>query len=89
MTLRLTDFERIANQIAREEDPALEVIAVMDTAAAKDYTEVILAYHSGPVDSFPTRLIIGTSRKLPETAVRRLLRDQVRDYLRKNRAVKA
>lgn len=77
--LRLPDVRRVASDIARQEDPALQVFAATNGEGA-DYTEVILRLHKS--STHPTHLVIGVRRNAGEPQVRRLLRDRLRDQLR-------
>jgi hypothetical protein len=80
MPLRLPDVRRVAADVAREEDPALQVFAATNGEGATDYTEVILRLHKP--STHPTHLVIGIRRNAGESQVRRLLRDRLRDQLR-------
>jgi hypothetical protein len=79
MPLTLTDVERMAREIARDEDPALEVVAARNGEGAADYTEVILTLNRS--DDEPARLVIGVTRNATEDDIRRLLRNSLRDHL--------
>ena len=79
MPLTLTDVERMAREIARDEDPALEVVAARNGEGAADYTEVILTLNRS--DDEPARLVIGVTRNATEDDIRRLLRSSLRDHL--------
>ena len=80
MPLRLPDVRRVAADVAREEDPALEVFAATNGEGATDYTEVI--HRLLRPSSDPTHVVIGVRRNAGEWQVRRLLRDRLRDHLR-------
>jgi hypothetical protein len=80
MPLRLPDVRRVAADVAREEDPALQVFAATNGEGATDYTEVILRLHKS--STRPTHVVIGIRRNADESQVRRLLRDRLRDQLR-------
>ena len=80
MPLRLPDVRRVAADVARQEDPALQVFAATNGEGATDYTEVILRLHKPSSD--PTHVVIGIRRNAGEWQVRRLLRDRLRDHLR-------
>jgi len=79
MPLTLTDVERMAREIARDEDPALEVVAARNGEGAADYTEVILTLNRSHDE--PARLVIGVTRNATEDDIRRLLRSSLRDHL--------
>ena len=79
MPISLTDIERIANEIAAEENAGLCVVAAGNSGGSADYTEVLLTLHRRLGE--PIQLVIGTSRNAAESEVRRLLRDRLRDQL--------
>ena len=80
MRLGLLQIRRLAAEVARQEDPALEVLATTKTEGAADYTEVILAgRHSQPE---PARIVISVRRESSEAEARDVLRTRLRDYLR-------
>jgi hypothetical protein len=79
MRLKLPDVRRVAADIARQEDPALQVFAATNGEGA-DYTEVVLRLHKP--STHPTHIVIGLRRDADESQVRRLLRDRLRDQLR-------
>jgi hypothetical protein len=78
MSLRLADVERLAVQVAIEEDSALEVLAATNAEGASDYTEIMLTLNR-PSDRSP--LVVGISRNASEEEIRRLLRDRLRQHL--------
>jgi len=80
MPLGLPDVRRVSADVARQEDPALQVFAATNGEGATDYTEVILRFQQPSSD--PTHIVIGVRRNAGEWQVRRLLRDRLREYLR-------
>lgn len=78
--LSLPDIKRIATGIARDEDPALEVVAAMRAEGASNYAEVVLTRDDGARG--PRQWVIGVARTASESDVRGALRDQFRDRLR-------
>jgi hypothetical protein len=80
MRLSLNDVRRLAAEVAREEDPALEVLAATSAEGATNYAEVILALHGE--QSQPRRVLVGVSRKAPESDIRAWLRHRLREHLR-------
>jgi len=78
MSLSLADVERLAAQVAAEEDSALEVLAATNAEGASDYTEIVLTLHR-PSDSSP--LMIGINRNAGEDEIRKLLRERLRQHL--------
>jgi len=80
MRLRLPDVRRVAVEVARDEDPVLEVFAATNGEGATDYAEVVLRLQRPSSD--PTHVVIGVRPSAGEWQVRRLLRDRLRDHLR-------
>jgi hypothetical protein len=78
MSLSLADVERLAAQVATEEDSALEVLAATNAEGASDYTEILLTLNR-PSD--PSPLVVGVSRNAGEAEIRELLRDRLRQHL--------
>lgn len=79
MPLRRPDVRRVAADVARQEDTALQVFAATNGEGA-DYTEVVLGLQRS--SAHPTHLVIAVRRNAGESQVRRLLRDRLRDQLR-------
>ena len=79
MSLRLKDLHRVATDVAREEDPALRVLAVRNAEGATDYSEVTLMLDR-PMSN-PSRVIVGVRRHATESQIRRVVREQLRDHL--------
>jgi hypothetical protein len=80
MTLSLIDIQRVAVEIAREEDPTLEVLAARNGEGAADYTEVLVTLHGRTSD--PSQIVIGIARNAEESEIRSLLRNRLREHLR-------
>jgi hypothetical protein len=85
MPLSLNDLQRIATDVAREEDPSLEVVAAANAEGAADYSEVILTVHRP--DANPSPVIIGVTRSATEPEVRRLLRGRLREVRQSTPAI--
>src|SRR5262249_25499852 len=67
MTLELAEVRRIAEDVVRTEDPALEVIAATTEGGAA-YTEVTVTIRG--CEEEPCRLVIGADRGASESALR-------------------
>ena len=69
MSLTLSDVRRIATDVARQQNPALEVVAVTPSEGeASTYSEVIVAFRGCRVE--PCHLIVGVSRTASESECR-------------------
>ena len=78
MALSLTDVRRIAAEVAREQNPALEVVAAQ-AQADSNYTEVILTVHGCAAE--PCQIIMGVSREASEAEFRVAVREQLNEHL--------
>ena len=78
MALDLIDLKRLAGDVAKEENPALEILGATSAEGGRNYAEVIVAHHR---DSDRHRLVIGVKRDAPELVVRGILRDRMREHL--------
>ena len=78
MPLNLTDVRRIAAEVARKENPDLEVVAAR---AERDspYTEVIITIRGCSAE--PCQLLIGVSRDATEHEFRVSVHDRLREHL--------
>jgi hypothetical protein len=79
MSLGLKDLRRVAADVASEEDPALQVLSAKNAEGATDYSEVTLILDRP--QSNPSRVIVGVRRHAPESQIRRVVREQLRDHL--------
>jgi hypothetical protein len=79
MAINLTDLRRIAVEIAREEDPELEVLAATNGEGAADYAEIILALDTPEKER--RRMVVGVSRPTSESQMRNLVRERIREQL--------
>ena len=78
MNLSLTDVRRIAAEVAREQNPALEVVAA-HAEADSNYTEVIITVHGCSAE--PCQIIMGVSREATEAEFRVAVRQQLNEHL--------
>ena len=84
MSLTLSDVRRIATDVARQQNPALEVAAVTTTEGeASTYAEVILMVHGCRVE--PCRLVIGVSRTGSELECRGEVKAGLAQHLEEHR----
>jgi len=79
MPISLSDVRRMAQDVAHEHGPDVEVLAATRGEGASDYGEVILAVHGRAPE--PHRFIIGISRNGAESEIRGHLRDQVKRHV--------
>jgi hypothetical protein len=85
MSLGLKDLRRVASDVAREEDPALRVLAATNGEGATDYSEVtVMLDRPG---SNPSRVIVGVRRHASESQIRQVVREQLRDHLQAARLI--
>ncbi|HJZ75735.1 MAG TPA: hypothetical protein VKE51_28575 [Vicinamibacterales bacterium] len=77
MTLELAEVRRIAEDVVRTEDPALEVIAATTEGGAA-YTEVTVTIRG--CEEGPCRLVIGADRGASESALRSSIASRLRDH---------
>jgi len=84
MALSLTAVRQIAVDVARQEDPSLEVVAA--TAGEGDsssYAEVVLMLRGCRTE--PCRMLIGVDRNAPEGECRALVRERLQQHLAEHR----
>lgn len=79
MALDLTDVRNLANEIVRQQDPSLEVVAAMTESGGSNYAEILITIR-GCADE-ECLLSVGINRSAPETALRDALTDKVRAHL--------
>ena len=86
MALKLTDVRRIAGEVARKQNPSLEVVA----ARAEDnsaYTEVFLTLHGCAVD--PCQITLSLSRDVSESEFRQAVDARLREHLHEHDTAQA
>jgi len=81
MSLSLLDIKRLAVGIAGEENPALHVVAALNGEGTATYAEVVLTRDDVASSQ---QLVIGVTRQASESEVSGLLRDRLRERLRKS-----
>jgi hypothetical protein len=79
MPMNLTDVRRVAMEVTREENPALEVLAATNGEGAADYAEILLALHADTPE--PRRMVVGVSRPTSESELRSVMRERLREHL--------
>lgn len=84
MALTLTDVRRIAADVAKQEDPRLEVIGAMAGEGGSAYAEVVLTVRGCRAE--PCRVMIGVSRGVSEPECRDTVTARLRDHLAAHRA---
>ena len=83
MLLTLTEVRRIAAEVARQQDPLLEVVAATPSEGESAYTEVLFTMRGSRSD--PYRLIIGVTRDASEPECRRAVQQRLEQQLAKHR----
>lgn len=83
MLLTLTEVRRIAADVARQQDPSLEVVAATPSEGKSAYAEVL--FTMGGSGSDPYRLIIGITRDASEPECRRAVGQRLERHLAKHR----
>ena len=81
MRLTLSEVRRIATDVARQQDPFLEVIAATPSEGKSAYTEVLFAMRGSR--SEPYRLIIGVTRDTSEFECRLAVQQRLQQHLAK------
>jgi hypothetical protein len=81
MSLNLTDVRRIAREVARDENPALEVVAARADGDS-GYTEVIITLHGCSQE--PCNIMLGLSRGTSERQFRAAVSERLREHLQQH-----
>jgi hypothetical protein len=82
MALTLTDVRLIASEVARHEDPNLDVVGVTLREGSSSSAEVIFADRA--CDEETCRVVIGVSRRLSADECRGAVRAHLQERLAKN-----
>jgi hypothetical protein len=80
----LTDVRRIAADVAKEQDPRLEVVGATAGEGESTYAEVILTVRGCRAE--PCRVMIGVSRDVSEPECRGNVTARLREHLAEHRA---
>lgn len=83
MALTLTDVRLIASEVARREEPSLDVVGVTPREGSSTSAEVIFADRA--CDREPCRVVIGVSRRLSADECRGAVRARLRERRAQNR----
>lgn len=83
MTLELTEVKRIAADVARAQDPSLEVVGATTAQGNSAYTEVTVTINGCSED--PCRVVIGANRSDGEPALREAIAAGLRTHLQQHR----
>jgi len=83
MPLRLDDVRRLATEVAREQDNALEVVGVVTPSGNSGYAEVLITVSGcAPEECL---LSVGVDRQTSEDNFRSLLAGKIRDHVQEHR----
>ena len=85
MAFTLTEVRRIASDVARQQNPALEVISATSADGDSGYTEVMLTVRGCRAE--PCLLMIGVSRNASEAELRQAVIDRLRVHAAEHQAV--
>jgi hypothetical protein len=77
MPLRLDDVRRVATEVARAEDDALDVVGVVTRSGGSGYTEVLISVSGGAPEE-DSLISVGLDRQTSEDALRNRLRGKLR-----------
>lgn len=85
MRLELDDIKRLATEVARDENPALDVVGVITGGGASGYTEILITVRGcAPEDCL---ISVGVDRHATEAVVRASLAEKIRAHLREHGVV--
>ena len=79
MAVSLTDVQRIAADVARQQDRRLEDVGAVPARGESAYTEVLLTIRGCQFE--PCRMMIGFSRDASESEIRDTVRNRLRQHL--------
>jgi hypothetical protein len=77
MRLSLTDVQRIANDVAHQQHPGLDVVGVISREGSTSSAEVVFTLRN--CDREPCRVVVDVSRQTSESECRRAVRSQLAD----------
>jgi hypothetical protein len=87
MSVTLTVVQRIAADVAREQDRRLEVVGAVPAQGEIGYAEVILTIRGCQVE--PCTVMIGVSRNATESEIRDTVTDRLRQHLHEHRPARS
>ena len=76
MQLSLIDIKRLATEIAKDEDPSVQVVAALNAEGAAQFAELVLTRGN---HERRQQLVIGVTRELSESEARSVLRARFRE----------
>ena len=82
MSLTLIDVRRIAADVARKQDPVLEVVGVTPAEGESSYVEVMLTVDDCRVEA-PSLLIVGVNRDTSDRECRSIFQEHLQQHLGK------
>jgi hypothetical protein len=82
MPLSLEDVRRIADEVIRQENPAMKVVAATTAEGGSDYTEIIVTVLGCHTE--PCRLMLGMNRQVSEPVFRRAVAEKFRQHLKEH-----
>jgi hypothetical protein len=83
MRLELAEVKRIAEEVARTEDPSVEVVGATTAEGGSAYTELTVTLHGCREE--PCRIVIGADRSGGESALRDAFASRLREHLDQHR----
>lgn len=83
MMLDLANVKEIATEVARTEDPRLEVVAASTTEGGSSYAEVTVSINGCREE--PCRIIVGVNRSGDDRTVRDAFASRLREHLTQHR----
>ena len=84
MALNLAEVKRIAADVARSENPDVEVVSATTAEGGSAYTEVTIVIHGCHKE--PCRFVIGADRSGDESALRSAIASQLRAHFDQQRS---
>lgn len=79
MHMKLSDVQRIASEVAREQGDRLKVEGAVPAAGESAYTEVLLTVRGCQEE--PCLVVIGVSRDASESSIRAAVAARLREHL--------
>jgi hypothetical protein len=83
MPLPLADVKRIAADVARTENPALEVVSATTAEGGSAYTEITVTIRGCREE--PCRIVVGADRSGDESSLRSDFATRLRQHLTEHR----
>ena len=83
MTVALADVKRITTDVARTENPALEVVSASTAEGGSAYAEITVTIRGCREE--PCRIVVGVDRSGDEGALRTAFASRLREHLDQHR----